>query len=55
MEVACEVADKSSFRPNTLWLAAQTIRFKILDAEVLLNVYFDAEKARKASEQELQP
>lgn len=47
IEVACEVADITSFEPDTLWRAAQAIRFEIKDAQTLLNAYIDAEKASK--------
>jgi len=40
IEVACEATDKSDFAPDTLWRAAQTIRFEIKDAQALLDAYY---------------
>jgi len=36
IEVACEVTDPSSFAPDTLWRAAQAMRFEIVDAQAFL-------------------
>jgi hypothetical protein len=45
IEVACELSDKSAFAPNTLWRAAQAIRFEIQDAQALLDAYDPAREA----------
>ncbi|WP_442498153.1 hypothetical protein [Methylobacter sp. sgz302048] len=45
IEVACEVADTTSFAPDTLWRAAQAIRFEIKDAQALLEAYATIRKA----------
>lgn len=47
IEVACEVTDTASFDPNTLWRAAQAIRFEIKDAQAILNAYLDGEQTSK--------
>jgi hypothetical protein len=39
IEVACELTDKAAFAPDTLWRAAQAIRFEIQDAQALLDAY----------------
>jgi hypothetical protein len=48
IEVACETADVSSFRPDTLWRAAQAIRFEIEDAQAMLDAYNPEKKAEAA-------
>jgi hypothetical protein len=48
IEVACEVVDdQCCFEPDTLWRAAQAIRFEIKDAQILLDAYIEMEKAGK--------
>lgn len=46
LETACEITDPVSFDPDTLWRAAQAIRFEIMDAQSLLSAYIIAEKAK---------
>ena len=51
MEVALDtVEDLVCFQPNTLWRAAQIIRFEILDAQTLLNANFEAENTSNQPE-----
>jgi len=47
IEGAYEVIGSDGFDANTLWRAAQAIRFEILDAKELLKAYIDADQAVK--------
>jgi len=47
IEVACEVVDINSFEPSTLWRAAQAARFEIMDAQILLAAYRQADQSGK--------
>jgi hypothetical protein len=49
IEVACESSDKAAFAPDTLWRAAQAIRFEIQDAQALLDAYYPAREAEVQS------
>ena len=51
IETACEVTDITSFEPDTLWRAAQAIRFEIKDAQALLKAYIDVERSQKDKNQ----
>jgi hypothetical protein len=40
IEVACQETNKTDFSPDTLWRAAETIRFEIKDAQAVLDAYY---------------
>jgi hypothetical protein len=53
IEVACEVADICSFENETLWRAAQAIRYEIRDAEALIEAYINEKRTENQTEKEL--
>jgi hypothetical protein len=52
IEVACEVADMSSFENETLWRAAQAIRYEIRDAEALIEAYIEETHSNAQAEKD---
>jgi hypothetical protein len=52
IEVACEVTDICSFENDTLWRAAQAIRYEIRDAEALIQAYIEETRSSTQAEKE---
>jgi hypothetical protein len=52
IEVACEVGDICSFENDTLWRAAQVIRYEIMDAEALIAAYVEETRSSAQAEKE---
>jgi hypothetical protein len=52
IEVACEVADICSFADETLWRAAQAIRYEIMDAEALIEAYVEETRSSAQAEKD---
>jgi hypothetical protein len=52
IEVACEVADICSFENETLWRAAQAIRYEISDAEALIKAYVEETRSSAQAEKD---
>jgi hypothetical protein len=52
IEVACEVADIGSFENETLWRAAQAIRYEIMDAESLIEAYVEETRSSAQAEKD---
>jgi hypothetical protein len=46
IEVAGELTESPAFDTDTLWRAAQAIRFEIKDAQAVLEAYYPAIKAK---------
>jgi hypothetical protein len=53
IEVACEVADICSFENETLWRAAQVIRYEIRDTEALIEAYLEEKRTEAQTEKEV--
>jgi hypothetical protein len=53
IEVACEVTDICSFENETLWRAAQAIRYEIRDAEALIEAYINEKRTENQTEKKL--